>query len=44
MGKFFRVFLLIFFLAIISSVSIIMYAGVPVTSYTIEKVIENDHL
>ena len=44
MGKFFRVFLLIFFLAIISGVSIIMYNGVPVTSYTIEKVIENDHL
>ena len=44
MGKFFRVFLLIFFLAIISSVIIIMYAGVPVTFYTIEKVIENDRL
>ena len=44
MGKFFRVFLLIFFLAIISGVIIIMYKGVPVTSYTIEKVIENDYL
>ena len=44
MGKFFRVFLLIFFLAILSSIIIIMYKGVPVTSYTVEKVIENDHL
>ena len=44
MGKFFRVFLLIFFLGIISGVIIIMYAGVPVTFYTIEKVIEIDHL
>jgi len=44
MGKFFRVFLLIFFLAILSSVIIIMYKGVPVTSYTVEKVIENDLL
>ena len=44
MGKFFRVFLLIFFFAILSSVIIIMFKGVPVTSYTIEKVIENDRL
>ncbi len=44
MGKFFRIFLLIFFLTIIGSISVIMYKGVPVTSYTIEKVIENDLL
>ena len=44
MGKFFRVFLLIFFLAILGSVIIIMFKGVPVTSYTVEKVIENDRL
>jgi len=44
MGKFFRVFLLIFFLVILSSIIIIMYKGVPVTSYTVEKVIENDRL
>ena len=44
MGKFFRVFLLIFFLGILSSIIIIMYKGVPVTSYTVEKVIENDRL
>jgi hypothetical protein len=44
MGKFFRVFLLIFFLAILSSIIIIMYKGVPVTFYTVEKVIENDRL
>ena len=44
MVKFFRVFLLIFFLVILSSIIIIMYKGVPVTSYTVEKVIENDRL
>ena len=44
MGKFFRVFLLIFFLAILSSIIIIMFKGVPVTSYTVEKVIKNDLL
>ena len=44
MGKFFRVFLLMFFLAILSSIIIIMYKGVPVTSYTVEKVIKNDRL
>ena len=44
MGKVFRVFLLMFFLAILSSIIIIMYKGVPVTSYTVEKVIENDRL
>ena len=44
MGKFFRIFLLIFFLTIIGSINVIMYKGVPITSYTIEKVIENDRL
>ena len=44
MGKFFRSFLLIFFLAILGSIIIIMYKGVPVTSYTVEKVIEDDRL
>tara|TARA_B110000967_G_C18360251_1_gene305586 strand:- start:191 stop:325 length:135 start_codon:yes stop_codon:yes gene_type:complete len=44
MGKFFRVFLLIFFLAILSSIIMIMYIGVPPTFYTVEKVIENDRL
>ena len=44
MGKFFRVFLLIFFLAILSSIIIIMFKGVPVTSYTVDKVIDNDLL
>ena len=44
MGKFFRIFLLIFFLTVIGGIIVIMYKGVPVTSYTIEKVIENDRL
>ncbi len=44
MGKFFRIFLLILFLAILSSISIIMYKGVPVSPYTIEKEIKNEKL
>ena len=44
MGKFFRVFMLILFLAILTSVFIIMYKGVPVSSYTIEKEIKNEKL
>jgi len=44
MGKFFRIFLLILFLVILSSIAIIMYKGVPVSSYTIEKEIKNDKL
>jgi hypothetical protein len=44
MGKFFRFFLLIFFLAILSSIFIIMYKGIPVSSYTIEKEIKNEKL
>ena len=44
MGKFFRIFLLILFLVILSSIVIIMYKGVPVSSYTIEKEIKNDKL
>jgi len=44
MGKFFRVFLLILFLVILSGIAIIMYKGVPVSSYTIEKEIKNDKL
>ena len=44
MGKFFRMFLLILFLVILSGISIIMYKGVPVSSYTIEKEIKNEKL
>ena len=44
MGKFFRIFLLILFLIILSCLVIIMYKGVPVSSYTIEKEIKNDKL
>jgi hypothetical protein len=44
MGKFLRIFLLILFLAILTSVFIIMYKGVPVSPYTIEKEIKNDKL
>ena len=44
MGKFFRIFLLILFLIILSGIVIIMYKGVPVSSYTIEKEIKNDNL
>ncbi|MDG2001604.1 MAG: hypothetical protein P8J46_07460 [Alphaproteobacteria bacterium] len=44
MGKFFRIFLLILFLVIVSGIAIIMYKGVPVSSYTIEKEIKNDKL
>jgi hypothetical protein len=44
MGKFFRVFLLVLFLAILTSILIIMYKGVPVSPYTIEKEIKNDKL
>ena len=44
MGKFFRIFLLILFLVILSGIVIIMYKGVPVSSDTIEKEIKNDKL
>ena len=44
MGKFFRIFLLILFLIILGGIVIIMYKGVPVSSYTIEKEIKNDKL
>ncbi len=44
MGKFFRIFLLILFLVILSGIAIIMYKGVPVSSYTVEKEIKNDKL
>ena len=44
MGKFFRVFLLVFFIFLLAGTVIFMYKGLPVTSYTIEKVIENDSL
>ena len=39
-----RIFLLILFLVILSGIAIIMYKGVPVSSYTIEKEIKNDKL
>ena len=44
MGKFFRVLMLMFFLAILTSVFIIMYKGVPISSYTIEKEVKNEKL
>ncbi len=44
MGKFIRTFLLIFFVFLIAGVVIFMYNGIPPTSYTIEKVIDNDSL
>ena len=44
MGKYIRIFLLIFFVFLLSGIAIFMYKGVPITSYTIEKVIENDSL
>ena len=44
MGKFIRIFLLIIFVFLLAGTIIFMYKGVPVTSYTIEKVIDNDSL
>ena len=44
MGKFFKVFLLVVFFTILTSIFIIMYKGVPVSPYTIEKEIKNDKL
>ena len=44
MAKFIKVFLLIFFIFILSGIAIFMYKGVPITSYTVEKVLENDTL
>ncbi len=44
MGKFIRIFLLIFFIFLLTGTIIFMYKGVPVTSYTIEKEIDNDSL
>jgi len=44
MAKFIKVFLLIFFIFLLSGLGIFMYKGVPITSYTVEKVIENDNL
>jgi len=44
MGKFFRIFLVILFMVILSGIAIVMYKGVPVSSYTIEKEIKNDKL
>ncbi len=44
MGKFIRIFLLIFFIFLVAGTILFMYKGVPVTSYTIEKVIDNENL